>query len=219
MSFPLPTIRKDGNASLVLSRCDCSLAQCVHALLVFPLFICQNSVSCYTSSGFLDQKSGRSTDFYLDHHKTVTTYFFSPWHDEKVSFRVNQRHCNLACLSWRVCFYAFLALHIPQPLTSTHIHVHKTPRWIHYSPVPYFPACSGFVLQFSAKGSGHLWGSIAPVCKPSPHPLSKLLHVPPAQPLHRQLQQEPNRWSLLPAGKRAHILPSCSWRDGRCLWS
>lgn len=130
VSFPLPTIRKDGKASLVLSRADCSLAQCVHALLIFPLFICQNSVSCYTSSGFLDQKSGRSTNFYLAHHMTVITWFFPPWHNGKVSFRVNQSHYNLSCLSWRACFYAFLTLHIPQPLTCA-----QTPRWIHYFPV------------------------------------------------------------------------------------
>lgn len=118
VSFPLPTIRKERNASPVLSRCDCSLAQCVHALLIFPLFTCQNSVSHYTSSGFLDQKIDRSTNFYLDHHKTVITCFFPPWHNGKVSFRVNQRHYNLS-LSWRACFYAFLALHFPQPQVHT----------------------------------------------------------------------------------------------------
>lgn len=57
-------------------------------------------------------------------------------------------------------------------------------------------ACSGFLLQFSAEGSGHLRGSVSPVCRLPTRSPSKSSHVPPARPHHRQLQQEPNRWSL-----------------------
>lgn len=219
LSFPLPTIRKDRIASLGLSRCNCSLAQYVHALLIFPLFICQNIVSHCTSSGFLDQNSGRSK-FYLDHCKRVIPCFFPPWHNGKFSLTANQRK---ALLSVQLVLEVLFLCSSGSALSSApHMYKHscaQTPRWIHHFPVHYFPACSGFVLQFSAKGSGHLWGSIVPVCKPLPHPLSKPLHVPPAQPVRRQLQQGPNRWSLLPAGKRACILPSCCWRNRRYLQS
>lgn len=131
----LPTSHhKDRTTSLVVSRCDCSLPQCVHAFLILPLFVCQNSASHYTNSDFLDHYSGRSTNFYLDHHKTVTC-FFSPWHHRIISFRVNQSHYNLFCMSWRVCLYAFLALRLPRPLTCAHIRVRRhLPRRFHYFP-------------------------------------------------------------------------------------
>lgn len=121
----LPTSHhKDRTTSLVVSRCDCSLPQCVHAFLILPLFVCQNSVSHYTNSGFLDHYSGRSTNFYLERHKTVTTC--SPWHHRTISFRVNQSHYNLFCMSWRVCLYAFLALRLPRMCTHS---CAQTPAW------------------------------------------------------------------------------------------
>lgn len=181
VSFPLPTMRKDETASLVLSRCDWSLPQCVHAFLISPLFICQNTVSPYISSGFLGHYSGKLTNFYLDPHKTVTTRFFSLWHSRKISFRVNQRHCNLFCVSWGVCLYAFLALHLPPPPACTYIYTFMCTNSCLDGFITFLPtACSGFLPQFWAEGSGRPGGSMAPVCKfPTCSP-SKPSHVPPA---------------------------------------
>lgn len=44
----------------------------------------------------------------------------------------------------------------------------QTPRWSHHFLVHYSPACSGFILHFSAKDYGHLWGSIVQCASPCP---------------------------------------------------
>lgn len=106
-------------------------------------------------------------------------------------------------MSWRVCLYAFLVLHLPQPLACTDTCLGS---FITFLPT----ACSGFLPQFSAEGSGCSWGSTALVHELLTHSPSKPSHVPPAWPHHGQLQQEPNRWLLIPAGNKVCIQPSCS---------